>query len=156
MNCIVADVQENNIQGFPAEANKLGEMEFYLLEDLDFHLVVFHPQRALLNMTGREPADGGRWPKTRLEEDMDIRMAEAERAKKVAQPGLGTGALGRARSSSTASQTTAPAGSPGGAHGVEGKDEEAESEEARITRLMSRGSGEGLMEIDDSTLQKCL
>lgn len=31
-----------------------------------------------------------------------------------------------------------------------------ESEEARIKRLMSRGSGEGLMEIDEGILQICL
>jgi cyclin C len=28
---------------FPGETNKLGEMEFYLMEDLDFHLTIFHP-----------------------------------------------------------------------------------------------------------------
>ena len=44
---------------FPAETTKVGEMEFYLLEDLDFHLVVFHPYRSLLHVTGREPA--GQW-----------------------------------------------------------------------------------------------
>lgn len=80
-------------------------MEFYLLEDLDFHLVVFHPYRALLAMTGREAADGGRWSQTRVEEDQ--RRGE-------------------------------------------------ESEEERIRRLMSRGSGEGLMEIEEGVLQICM
>lgn len=142
-------------------------MEFYLLEDLDFHLVVFHPHRALLNITGREPADGGKWPKSRLEEDLEIRKAEAERLKKAGAP-AGSGAAGlagagRARSSSTASQTgLAPLASPGppsmasGPGGVTGGEEEGESEEQRVTRLMSRGSGEGLMEMDESVLQMSL
>lgn len=88
-------------------------MEFYLLEDLDFHLVVFHPYRALLAMTGREAADGGRWSQTRVEEDQEMR-----KGKSAADGG--------------------------------------ESEEERIRRLMSRGSGEGLMEIDEGVLQICL
>lgn len=130
-------------------------MEFYLLEDLDFHLVVFHPHRALLNMMGREAADGGRWPKTRVEEDRDLRAAEEARTKKAgtANPGGGVGGvMGRGRSSSTASQPAVGASSPG-AQNSDGKQEGEESEEARITRLMSRGSMQGLMEVDDSAFQ---
>lgn len=162
-------VPENQVKSFPAETHKLGEMEFYLLEDLDFHLVVFHPVRAVLNMTGREPADGGKWPKSRLEEDMEIRKVEAERAKKTGQTGGSGLAGGRARSGSNASQAgLAPLASPGipgmtpaggatGSNGGAGNGEdEGESEEARITRLMSRGSGEGLMDIDEGVLQMSL
>ena len=35
---------------------RLAEMEFYLVEELDFHLIVFHPYRSLVQLTGR---DGG-------------------------------------------------------------------------------------------------
>ncbi|GAA6018459.1 hypothetical protein JCM10207_000901 [Rhodosporidiobolus poonsookiae] len=38
------------------DPTKLAEMEFYLLEELDFHLVVYHPYRALVQLCGR---DGG-------------------------------------------------------------------------------------------------
>ncbi|ORY23540.1 hypothetical protein BCR39DRAFT_549092 [Naematelia encephala] len=103
--------QENNIKLFPAEMSKLGEMEFYLLEDLDFHLVVFHPYRALMNICGREPADTGRFPVSRADEDAEMRRLS------------------------------------GGAEG------EAESEPARIRRLMGRGTGEGLMEIEERVVQ---
>ncbi|GAA5906831.1 hypothetical protein JCM6882_006841 [Rhodosporidiobolus microsporus] len=41
---------------FPSDNHRLAEMEFYLLEELDFHLVVYHPYRALSQLTGR---DGG-------------------------------------------------------------------------------------------------
>ncbi|TNY17733.1 cyclin-like protein [Rhodotorula diobovata] len=44
------------LHGFTSENHRLAEMEFYLLEELDFHLVVFHPYRALVQLCGR---DGG-------------------------------------------------------------------------------------------------
>lgn len=47
------------IKHFPADNTKLAEMEFYLLEDLDFHLIVFHPYRSLTAICGREPMDTG-------------------------------------------------------------------------------------------------
>jgi len=107
-------------------------MEFYLLEDLDFHLVVFHPYRALLHMCGREPADRGRFPKTRIEEDVEIRRTEAEARKKKDD---------EARKA----KLPAPLDDDLGA--------EEEGEAERIQRLMGRGGGEGLMEIDEGTLQ---
>lgn len=97
-------------------------MEFYLLEDLDFHLVVFHPYRALLAITGRDAADGGQWSKTRVEEDTEIRKAK-------------TGSGGNKSS------------------GVEDGSQSGESEEERMIRLMKRGSGEGLMDIEEGVLQ---
>ncbi|KAG8931243.1 RNA polymerase II holoenzyme cyclin-like subunit [Tulasnella sp. 419] len=41
------------IKTFPTDNSKLAEMEFYLLEDLEFHLVVFHPYRSLAALCGR-------------------------------------------------------------------------------------------------------
>jgi len=43
---------EYGIKTFPSDHTKLGEMEFYLLEDLDFHLNVFHPYRDLADLCG--------------------------------------------------------------------------------------------------------
>ena len=117
---------------FPAEPNKLGEMEFYLLEDLDFHLVVFHPYRSFLAITGREPADSGRFPQTRVEEDQVIKKAEMEAKKKRDEEIRKAG--------------------PGGATRI-ADDLGEESEEERIRRLMSRGSGEGLPEVEENFFQ---
>lgn len=39
---------------FPTDAAILAEMEFYLIEDLDFHLIIWHPYRDLAHFTGRE------------------------------------------------------------------------------------------------------
>lgn len=44
------------MSNFAADNNRLAEMEFYLIEELDFHLIVFHPYRALMQLCGR---DGG-------------------------------------------------------------------------------------------------
>lgn len=46
---------------FVSDNHRLAEMEFYLLEELDFHLIVFHPYRALIQLTGRDggPQAGG-------------------------------------------------------------------------------------------------
>jgi hypothetical protein len=37
---------------FPSDVASLAEMEFYLLEDLQFHLVVYHPYRSLITIAG--------------------------------------------------------------------------------------------------------
>ncbi|GAA5915493.1 cyclin-dependent protein serine/threonine kinase regulator SSN8 [Sporobolomyces salmoneus] len=47
---------EMGMTTFQADNNRLAEMEFYLIEELDFHLIVFHPYRALMQLCGR---DGG-------------------------------------------------------------------------------------------------
>ncbi|KAG8913482.1 RNA polymerase II holoenzyme cyclin-like subunit [Tulasnella sp. 417] len=41
------------IKTFPTDNTKLAEMEWYLLEDLDFHLIVFHPYRSLATLCGK-------------------------------------------------------------------------------------------------------
>ncbi|KAG8905135.1 RNA polymerase II holoenzyme cyclin-like subunit [Tulasnella sp. 403] len=41
------------VKNFPTDNSKLAEMEFYLLEDLEFHLIVFHPYRSLATLCGR-------------------------------------------------------------------------------------------------------
>jgi len=50
---------EYGIKTFPSDYTKLAEMEFYLLSDLDFHLIVYHPYRTLSALCGREPMDPG-------------------------------------------------------------------------------------------------
>lgn len=46
---------------FTSDNTKLAEMEFYLIEELDFHLVIFHPYRSLVQLCGRDggPLAGG-------------------------------------------------------------------------------------------------
>lgn len=47
---------EYHYKSFPADHSKLAEMEFYLLEDLDFDLIVFHPYRSLQALFARYEA----------------------------------------------------------------------------------------------------
>lgn len=49
-----ATFTEYGIATFPTDSTKLAEMEFYLIEDLEFHLIVYHPYRSLVHMTGRD------------------------------------------------------------------------------------------------------
>lgn len=49
------------LSSFPTDNTKLAEMEFYLIEELDFHLIIFHPYRSLVQLCGRDggPTAGG-------------------------------------------------------------------------------------------------
>lgn len=42
---------------FPSDHTKLAEMEFYLVDDLECDLVVFHPYRTLLTLCRKETAE---------------------------------------------------------------------------------------------------
>lgn len=64
---------EFGYRGFPADYTRLAEMEFYLLEDLEFDLIVFHPYRTLAAVCGREPVDAGQFPE---EGDADAKLAD--------------------------------------------------------------------------------
>ncbi|KAJ3827731.1 cyclin-like protein [Lentinula raphanica] len=51
-----------NVKHFPSDNSKLAEMEFYLVDDLECDLVVFHPYRTLLALCKKESsssASGG-------------------------------------------------------------------------------------------------
>ena len=128
-------------------------MEFYLLEDLDFHLIIFHPYRSLLAACGREPSDPGKFEKSRIEEDAEIRKTELEAKKKrdeeIRKAGPGGGAGAGAGAGARA------AGTAGGATGSTADEalQEGETEEERVIRLMRRGTGEGLMDVEESVLQ---
>ncbi|WVQ64394.1 uncharacterized protein L199_002560 [Kwoniella botswanensis] len=139
---------EYNIKMFPAESNKLGEMEFYLLEDLDFHLVIFHPYRALLHITGREPADSGKFPMSRVEEDQMLKKKELEAKKKRDEESRKSNLSVPARPS----PSPIPATNTGNGKDVDEIDED-EREAKRIRRLMGRGSTEGIGEVDEGVLQ---
>lgn len=45
---IFSGLGEYNIRHFPTDNSKLAEMEFYLVDDLECDLVVFHPYRTLM------------------------------------------------------------------------------------------------------------
>lgn len=45
---------EYNVQHFPSDHSKLAEMEFYLVDDLECDLTVFHPYRTLLTLCKKE------------------------------------------------------------------------------------------------------
>lgn len=61
---------------FPSDNTKLAEMEFYLIEELDFHLIIFHPYRSIVQLCGRDggPEAGGELGKERR--DMMLEMDE--------------------------------------------------------------------------------
>lgn len=46
-----------NIKNFPTDNSKLAEMEFYLVDDLECDLTVFHPYRTLLTLCKKESED---------------------------------------------------------------------------------------------------
>ncbi|WWC85405.1 uncharacterized protein L201_000268 [Kwoniella dendrophila CBS 6074] len=140
---------EYNIKMFPAETNKLGEMEFYLMEDLDFHLIIFHPYRSLLHITGREPADSGKFPLSRVEEDQVIKKKEIE-VKRKKDDEIRKSNLASSNNNRSVTPTTTMSNNT--IKDVDESDEIA-SESKRIRRLMSRGSTEGIGEIDEGVLQ---
>ncbi|WWC67226.1 uncharacterized protein I206_101133 [Kwoniella pini CBS 10737] len=137
---------EYNIKLFPAETNKLGEMEFYLLEDLDFHLVIFHPYRALLHITGREPADSGKFPLSRTEEDQRFKKKELETRKKKDEE------IRKSNLNTVGNKPSPGVGLVNGNKDVN-EDDENQLEAKRIRRLMGRGSTEGIGEVDEGVLQ---
>jgi cyclin C len=47
-----------NVKHFPSDNTKLAEMEFYLMDDLECDLTVFHPYRTLLTLCKKEVSDG--------------------------------------------------------------------------------------------------
>lgn len=69
--------------GFPSSSSDLAEMEFYLLRDLDYHLVLYHPYRSLMAIAGSvgqsviEKSAAGK----RLEAKVAAMVAASERAK---------------------------------------------------------------------------
>ncbi|GAA5981980.1 hypothetical protein JCM11641_006818 [Rhodosporidiobolus odoratus] len=61
---------------FTADNHRLAEMEFYLLEELDFHLIIYHPYRALVQLLGREGGKKDDPPRRTLEmDDTALQMA---------------------------------------------------------------------------------
>lgn len=48
-------IEENyNVKNFSSDNSKIAEMEFYLVDDLECDLVVFHPYRTLLSLCKKE------------------------------------------------------------------------------------------------------
>ncbi|KAI0739316.1 cyclin-like protein [Irpex lacteus] len=45
--------EDYGIKSFPSDNSKLAEMEFYLVDDLECDLVVFHPYRTLMTLCGK-------------------------------------------------------------------------------------------------------
>ncbi|EIW62296.1 cyclin-like protein [Trametes versicolor FP-101664 SS1] len=45
--------EEYGIKTFPSDNSKLAEMEFYLVDELDCDLIVFHPYRTLMTLCGK-------------------------------------------------------------------------------------------------------
>lgn len=52
LNLIVGE--EYGVKSFPTDNSKLAEMEFYLVDDLECDLILFHPYRTLMMLCGKE------------------------------------------------------------------------------------------------------
>lgn len=46
--------EEYGVKSFPTDNSKLAEMEFYLVDDLECDLIVFHPYHTLMMLCGKE------------------------------------------------------------------------------------------------------
>lgn len=113
---------------------KLAEMEFYLLEDLEFDLIVYHPYRTLAAVCGREAVDAGDFPD---DVERDIELSELLRL-----------------DSSLTSNTAPPTARDSikldrDMSGVNAAMKETE----RLDRLFGRGSGKPGSDVEDSILQ---
>ena len=53
----VHGLQEYGVKTFPSDNSKLAEMEFYLVDDLECDLTVFHPYRTLMTLCSKEGGD---------------------------------------------------------------------------------------------------
>ncbi|OBZ66557.1 RNA polymerase II holoenzyme cyclin-like subunit [Grifola frondosa] len=51
--------EEYGIKSFPSDNSKLAEMEFYLVDDLECDLTVFHPYRTLMTLCCKEGSTSG-------------------------------------------------------------------------------------------------
>ncbi|KAI5474680.1 hypothetical protein MNV49_002675 [Pseudohyphozyma bogoriensis] len=65
---------EMGYRQFPTDNTKLAEQEFYLIEELDFNLIIFHPYRSLVQICGRDggPNAGGERGRERREKMLDM------------------------------------------------------------------------------------
>ncbi|GAA94816.1 hypothetical protein E5Q_01470 [Mixia osmundae IAM 14324] len=52
-----ATCTECGMPPFSSDTTKVAEMEFYLLEELEFHLIVYHPYQSLVKLCGRDPSE---------------------------------------------------------------------------------------------------
>lgn len=52
------------MKSFPTDNTKLAEMEFYLVDDLECDLVIFHPYRTLLALCKNEVGSAGSTPQS--------------------------------------------------------------------------------------------
>jgi cyclin-C len=58
MACLHVD-ESYGIKSFPSDNSKLAETEFYLIDDLECDLTVFHPYRTLLTLCRKENTTSG-------------------------------------------------------------------------------------------------
>ncbi|PWN38687.1 cyclin-like protein [Ceraceosorus guamensis] len=72
---------------FPSDVSSLGQMEFYLLEDLDFHLIVHHPYRVLLTFSNNV----GKIALSKLDDDFGGSIGMDLNTHTAGKEGLGLG-----------------------------------------------------------------
>ena len=137
-----ACLSDHSPRPLPTDYTKLAEMEFYLLNELEFDMVVYHPYTTLMSVCGREPLDDGYWSdEDDLGEDEDAGMEPLDDIESDAMTNKAD---------------------PGARHIVKrmkrrekrrGRQREGETEQEWITRVWGRGSGRGSWQVDDGVFQ---
>ena len=82
---------------FPTSSVDLAEMEFYLLRDLDYHLILHHPYRPLLQLAGTV----GKAAVERAEANAGSGAASSSSSRNKAAPATTTAGRGASSSSSS-------------------------------------------------------
>jgi cyclin C len=121
-------------------------MEFFLLNELEFDLVVYHPYTTLLSVCGREPLDDGYWSDDDPDnDDGDVDMEPFSESDdeddEMSRPGEvdeDTKTLIKRMKRREKKRE---------------RRREGETEQDWMTRVWGRGSGRGSWQVDDGVFQ---
>lgn len=136
-------------RNFPNDNSSLAEMEFYLLEELEFDLVVFHPYRSLVSICGRSPGSSSDPSSKSASSSLTIN-AGANGGADGAGTGTGTGAGSVSSRTRSASK---PEAEPGEIGGLAGPEMDAAGKGLAGTAEEELGGVAQLEEMDESAMQ---
>jgi len=116
-------------------------MEFYLLEELQFDMVVYHPYSTLMSICGREVLDDGYWSDDGYDpndQDGDVDMEPSSENKGEEDEDNGAKSILKQMKRREKKR---------------GKRRQGETEQDWINRVWGRGSGRGSWQVDDGVFQ---
>jgi hypothetical protein len=136
-----ACLSEHSPRPLPTDYTKLAEMEFYLLEELQFDMVVHHPYSTLMSVCGREVLDDGYWSDDDYDpndQDGDVDMEPSSENKGEEDEDNGAKSILKQMKRREKKR---------------GKRRQGETEQDWINRVWGRGSGRGSWQVDDGVFQ---